>query len=151
MRELSGRFFLLGISRIYETEPVGAPGSPRFLNAAALLRSRLPPRTLKLRHLRPLEARLGRERGDDPNAPRTIDIDLALHGDRVLELPEAGIELPDPAVLRHAHLALPLADLDPRFRHPTDGRTLGEIAEALAAAADVRRRDDLDPLDAASA
>lgn len=150
VRELARRFPLLRVSRIYETDPVGAPDSPRFLNAAVLLRSTLAPRNLKLGHLRPLEARLGRRRGGDSNAPRTIDIDLALHGDRVLELPEAGIELPDPGILRHAHLALPLADLAPEFRHPTDGRTLREIAEALAVVARVRPRDDLVPLDAAS-
>lgn len=150
VRELARRFPLLRVSRVWETAPVGFPGSPPFLNAAVLVRSGIPPRELKFEHLRPIEAHLGRARRDDPNAPRTIDIDLVLYGERVLALPEAGIELPDPGILRHAHLALPLADLAPEFEHPADGRTLREIAEALGAGAKVRTRDDLGPLDPAA-
>lgn len=128
---------------MYESEPVGAPGTPRFLNAAARIETGIAPGVLKLEHLRPLEASLGRRRGDDPNTPRTIDIDICLVGDAVLADPEAGLEIPDPQIRTHAHVARPLADLDPERRHPVTGESLRAIAARLARSADLRRRDDI--------
>lgn len=131
------------MSPVYESEPVGAPGTPSFLNAVAWIETDVPPVTLKLEHLRPLEALLGRRRGDDPNAPRTIDIDIALVGDLVLADAEAGLEIPDPDVRTRAHVARPLADLDPERRHPVTGEPLRAIAARLAASSNLHRRDDV--------
>lgn len=142
-RRLAERFPGLTASRVYETAPAGEPGGtapagPTFLNAAVRFVTRLSAAELKHRVLRPLEAELGRVRTADRNAPRTIDLDIALYGDRVLDDPETGLRIPDPDIPGRAHLALPLADLDPDRRHPLTGRTLADHAAAFARAPGVR-------------
>ncbi|HEX4953641.1 MAG TPA: 2-amino-4-hydroxy-6-hydroxymethyldihydropteridine diphosphokinase [Thermoanaerobaculia bacterium] len=132
---LAGRSCLLAVSRIYETPAVGAPDAPAFWNAAALIDTDLAPLALKLELLRPLEAEAGRVRTADRNAPRTLDLDLVLYGDLVLADLERGLVIPDPDLLRFAHVALPVAELDPDRPHPQTGEPLGEIARRLAAAA----------------
>jgi 2-amino-4-hydroxy-6-hydroxymethyldihydropteridine diphosphokinase len=124
------------ISRVYQSvalDPDGQPlDQPAFLNAAVLLETDLPPVALKLTVLRPLEARLGRIRTADKYAPRPIDLDIALYGDLILEDAAHQITIPDPAITTRAHLALPLADLAPDFRHPLSGETLAGIAARFA-------------------
>ncbi len=119
---------VVATSRIYRSKPVGAPGTPDFLNAAVLVRTDLSPPELR-RVLRGIEADLGRIRGPDPNAPRTIDLDLLLHGDLVEDF--GGWEVPDPNLARHPHVALPAADVAPELRHPIEGTTLEELARRL--------------------
>jgi len=119
---------------------------PRFLNAALEITSHLEPGELKYGVLRTVESRLGRERSGDRNAPRTIDLDLALFGDRIISNREAALELPDPDILRHAHVILPLADLSPYRRHPETGRTLAEIASGFGADCGVRLAPACDEL-----
>lgn len=135
---LAERLRLRAVSRVYETEPVGAPGAPPFLNAAVLIETNLAPRALKQDVLRPLEARLGRVRTGDPNAPRTVDVDVALYDELILEDPVNRITLPDPEILTRAHVALPLADLAPDWRHPVTGETLAAIAARFAGSPGVR-------------
>ena len=137
-RRLAARFPGLAASRLYATEPVGAPGAPPFLNAAVAIVTALPLVELRDRVLRPLEAELGRVRGADRNAPRPIDLDIAFCGPRVVRDPETGIEVPDPEIVACAHLALPLADLAPDAVHPLDGRTLTAIAAVFEGAPGVR-------------
>lgn len=98
------------VSGVYESEPYGAPGTPRFLNAAVRARTALSPGTLRAR-LRAIEAELGRRRGRDPNAPRPIDLDIAIYGEQVIDDPAAGLRIPDPQIRERAYLALPLADI----------------------------------------
>ncbi|MGI6375764.1 MAG: 2-amino-4-hydroxy-6-hydroxymethyldihydropteridine diphosphokinase [Anaerolineae bacterium] len=131
---------LWALSRVYETAPVGAAGQPRYLNGAALLDTALAPGALK-EALRAIEARLGRVRVRDRYAARTIDLDIILYGDRRLLL--QGRRIPDPELLRVAHIALPLADLSPGHRHPETGQRLADLAAAWASA-DVTIRYDLD-------
>ena len=126
------------VSSVYETDPVGRIDQPRFLNAALLARTTLTPEELKLGLLRPIEARLGRVRTSDRNAPRTIDLDIALFGDLVVDDPASGIQIPDPDIERRAHLALPLADLAPGFVHPANGCTLASLARPFADSPGVR-------------
>ena len=131
-------------SRVFETEPVGAPQDPWFLNAAAAIATELHPRELKFEVLRPLEVKLGRQRTTDRNAPRTIDLDIAMYGDRVISDSAARLEIPDPNILTTSHIALPLADLEPFMLHPLEGRTLKEIADALVAGPAVRLVSGMD-------
>jgi 2-amino-4-hydroxy-6-hydroxymethyldihydropteridine diphosphokinase len=138
VRLLGGRVRRLRASRVYRSAPVGSTGQPDFLNAAVLLETDLAPRDLKFDILRAIERQLGRVRGGDKYAARTIDLDIALYGDRILDDPAGGLIVPDPAVLSQAHVALPLADLDPAFVHPLSGETLGHIAARLAKTVDVR-------------
>jgi 2-amino-4-hydroxy-6-hydroxymethyldihydropteridine diphosphokinase len=135
---LAARLPILGVSRVYESEAVGAPGAPPFLNAAVLVETDLPPAALKRQVLRRVEAALGRVRTADRNAPRPIDLDLVLYGDLVVEDAEDGLTLPDPEITARGHLALPLADLAPQARHPATGETFGAIAARLARASSIR-------------
>ena len=91
-----------------------------------------------------LEARLGRHRTSDPNAPRTIDIDVAIWGDETISDPQAGLRVPDPDIGRMAHLAFPLRDLAPEFVHPALGASLGELADALRDEPGIQVRLDVD-------
>lgn len=140
---------LLAHSAAYETPPVGNPQDPPFLNAAAVLETPLSAAELKAQVLGPLEDRLGRRRTADPNAPRTIDVDISLFNDQVLQLGKRRI--PDPEILRFPHIAVPLADVAPAYRHPETGETLAEIARRVRALSGlpIRRRDDVLPVPAA--
>ncbi len=140
------KFPIRAASRVYETAPIDAagavdPGQPAFLNAAVLITTDKPPDEIKFKILRFLETMLGRVRTADKFAPRTIDLDIALYGDRVIEGPR--LTLPDPDILTRAHVALPLADLAPDFRHPVTGQTLAAIAASFADAGGITVRDDL--------
>lgn len=130
-----------GASPIYEADPVGNPGMPRFLNAAVRITTDLSPGELKFEVIRPLERRLGRVRTADPNAPRTIDIDIAAVQGLVVD--QDDLRLPDPEISTRAHLAVPLADVAPEFRHPDLGITLGEIAAPFRHESGLAKRDDV--------
>ncbi len=129
VRMLAGRCTVLDVSPVYETAPVGTQPQPRYLNAAVRLVTPLEAEALKTQVLLPIEAALHRERSADKFAPRTIDLDIALFDDAVLTLGTRAI--PDPDMLRYAHVAVPLADLAPERLHPVTGQTLRAIADAL--------------------
>lgn len=120
---------VLAVSPVYVTPAVGADGrraaQPAFSNAAICIETELDPFTLRGK-LRALEAAMGRVRTADKFAPRPIDLDIAFYGDRVLEV--AGKVIPDPDVLRFAHVAVPLADIAGDWVHPQTGQTLADIA-----------------------
>jgi 2-amino-4-hydroxy-6-hydroxymethyldihydropteridine diphosphokinase len=148
VRLLAAHGRLLAVSAVFETVPVGNPDDPLFFNAAVALQTALSPDELKQQVLASIEQRLGRQRSADPNAPRTIDIDLSLYDDAILALGTR--QIPDPDILRFAHVAAPLADLAPAYRHPQTGETLATIAQRVGAAAcqtSLRRRSDVALLD----
>ena len=131
------------VSGVWESEPHGAPGTPRFLNAAVRLATRLQPLELKAL-LRRIEADLGRRRAGDRNAPRPIDLDIAIFGSRVIDDPEGGLRIPDPEVPLRAYLALPLAEVGADAIHPLTGKPLAEIAATVDLGAEPPRRLALD-------
>jgi 2-amino-4-hydroxy-6-hydroxymethyldihydropteridine diphosphokinase len=141
-RLLAERLGVVGASQVFETAPVGVGEPFLFLNAAIEVHADMTPRELKFEVLRPLERRLGRIRTADRNAPRTIDVDISLFGQRILRDTEAGIEIPDPEILTSAHVAIPLADLAPERIHPVTGQRLREIAGELDGRT-IRSRPDL--------
>jgi 2-amino-4-hydroxy-6-hydroxymethyldihydropteridine diphosphokinase len=114
------------VSPLYETDPVGPP-QPRYLNLVAEVETQLPPREL-LQGLLAIEKALGRERRERWG-PRTIDLDLLLYGELVLE--EEGLEVPHPRLHQRAFVLVPLCDLVPQGRHPRLGRTFAELLAAL--------------------
>jgi len=124
---------LKAISSLYRTAPVGLKHQPDFINAVVALDTRLGPREL-LDELFALEARFGRVRepGSVKNAPRTLDLDLLLHGDSVLNDPT--LILPHPRMHERAFVLAPLAEIAPNLIVP--GR--GPIADLLAACAGQR-------------
>lgn len=132
---------VMAVSAAYETDPVGNPDDPTFLNAALILETPLDPLALKATVLRRVEDQLGRQRTDDPNAPRTFDADISLFNDEVLDIGQRRI--PDPEILRYAHIAVPLAEVAPGYRHPETGETLAEIAARLSIDTRLIRRGDV--------
>jgi 2-amino-4-hydroxy-6-hydroxymethyldihydropteridine diphosphokinase len=108
------------VSSLYDTEPLGETDQPNFLNAVARLHTDLSARQL-LWNLQLIERRLGRVRGKRWG-PRTIDLDLLLYGDVVME--EPGLRVPHPELMRRAFVLVPLLELEPGLVHPETGRTL---------------------------
>jgi 2-amino-4-hydroxy-6-hydroxymethyldihydropteridine diphosphokinase len=139
VRQLAKRCRLLAVSPVYETQPVGTTDQPSFLNAAVIVRTGFTASELKSQVLQDIERGLGRVRTEDKNAPRSIDLDIPLFNADVLELGRRRI--PDPEMLQFPHIAMPLADLEPEYRHPETGQTLREIAKGLPDAGLVRRDD----------
>ncbi len=139
VRRLAAQCRLLAVSPVYETPPVGKTNQPNFLNAAVLVETDLRAAELKNQVLQPIEGELGRVRTADKNVPRTMDLDISLFNDGVFELGHRHI--PDPEILQFPHIARPLADLAPQYRHPETGRTLQEIAQSLPEGGLIRRSD----------
>ncbi len=139
VRRLAQRCQLLAVSRAYESAPVGNDGGPNFINGAVLLATDLAAEELKGRVLLEIEAALGRLRTADKNAPRTIDLDISLFNDQVLEI--GSRHIPEPDILKHAHVAQPLADLAPHYRHPETAQSLLDIARSLPDQGLVHRPD----------
>jgi 2-amino-4-hydroxy-6-hydroxymethyldihydropteridine diphosphokinase len=138
---LAERTDLVAVSPVYETAPVGKEDQANFLNAAVVLRTRHSAAALKREVLSEIEQTLGRVRTEDKNAPRTIDLDIALFDYAVLAV--GGRHIPDPDIEAYAHLAVPLADVAPYYVHPESGRALQEIAASLLRTG-MRLRPDVD-------
>ena len=114
-------------SSLYRTAPVGIVDQPSFINAVALLETKLPPETL-LDALLDIEARFGRVRAEK-DGPRTLDLDLLLYDDQFIDLPR--LTLPHPRLHLRAFVLQPLAEITPDLIIP--GR--GPIAAWLPAVA----------------
>ncbi len=113
------------VSRFFESAPVGGPpGSPDFFNAAVVACTDLPPQELRT-ELRHIESVLGRQRTEDRNAPRTIDLDIAYYGD--VEAEFDGWQLPDPSAATAPHVAIPIADVAPSFVDPVSEKTAYDL------------------------
>lgn len=100
---------VLAVSATFETAPVGPAGQQNYFNAAAALSTSLAPHAL-LDHLLAIEQARGRVRRERWG-PRTLDLDLLLHGDTVLDDPH--LTLPHPRMLERAFVLAPLADIAP--------------------------------------
>ncbi len=138
IRLLGGKVEILSTSTVYEAAPVNARDTPIFLNAAVSIDTDLNPVDLKVEVLRPIEAQLGRIRTRDRNAPRTIDLDLTLYRDLIVDDVKNNMVLPDPEILQRAHVALPMADLAGEALHPVTGSNFGMIARRFKGDASIR-------------
>lgn len=108
---------LVNISSTWKSQPVGTQG-PDFLNAAVLALTPLSAEELKNQILRPVEASLGRERTSDPNAPRTIDLDILIFDGEII----------DADLWEYAHTCVPVAEILPDYLHPLTGEPLNQYA-----------------------
>ena len=113
------------VSTLRETAPVGYVEQPPFLNGAALLETDLSPRDV-LDRLLAVERALGRTRDGPRWGPRTIDLDLLVHGAEVVD--EPGLRVPHPRLAERRFVLEPLAELDPGLVVPG----LGPVAALLA-------------------
>lgn len=132
MRLLREKVTVNTFSTIWETEAVGTSG-PRFLNAAAWVSTPLSAEELKTRVLAEIEQSLGRVRTSDKYAPRTIDLDVIVFDEQVV----------DANLWTRDFLALPFAELRPDLEQPGEGRTLNQIAQAMRASSTAIPRLDL--------
>ena len=123
---LSTIFSSITVSRWYETEPVGVGLQPLFLNGAAVGRTTLSAREL-LDTLLAIERERGRER-PFRNAPRTLDLDLVLFGDRVID--EPGLSVPHPRFRERQFVLGPLSEIAPDMIDPVTGRTVQELLDS---------------------
>jgi len=122
-RALRERFGPVLLSPVYRTGAVGFDG-PDFLNAAAVIETHLDPLALDA-WLHALEDAHGRDRSGPRFGDRTLDVDLVLFDDLVLEGP-GNLRIPRPD-LRHAFVLRPLVDLVPGYVEPVSGQTLAAL------------------------
>jgi 2-amino-4-hydroxy-6-hydroxymethyldihydropteridine diphosphokinase len=131
---------VVAYSQVYQNPAVGPNPQDDFLNAAILIETELSAEMIRM-YLRQIEAELGRVRTADKYAPRTIDLDLCLLNNQVLKTDHYVI--PDPDLLKRAHLAVPIAELAPEFCHPVTGETLRTIADRLQPETKLSLRSDV--------
>jgi 2-amino-4-hydroxy-6-hydroxymethyldihydropteridine diphosphokinase len=117
---------VVAVSQLRETDPVGVVDQPRFLNGAVAVQTELSPREL-LDSLLAIERELGRSRDGERWGPRTVDLDLLVFGDLVVD--EPGLRVPHPRLHERAFALEPLAELDPSLEVPG----CGPVSELIAA------------------
>lgn len=130
---------VVAISSVYETEPVGAPeGSGSFLNAVVLIDTTLTVHTLLDRALA-IEDAFERERSE-PGAPRTLDVDIIVVGDRVAD--DDSLKLPHPRAHERGFVLVPWFEIDPEGEIPGHGF----VADLLAGVdtSGVTKREDVE-------
>ncbi len=140
LADLRTAYGALELSPVYESAAVGFTGEP-FLNLVAAFDTDQSIEAVDA-ELSRIEERHGRVRGDERFAPRTLDIDLLLFGDCVLQQP--GLTVPRDEILEYAFVLKPLADLAGAQRHPVSGLTFAELwgafndsAQSLTRVADI--------------
>ena len=118
----------LRVSTFHDTAPVGVGPQPTFLNATAVGETSLAARAL-LDTLLAVERDLGRER-PFPGAPRTVDLDLILYGDAVIDEAPSLI-VPHPRFRERRFVLEPLAEIAPDWHDPVTGQTIEELVRNL--------------------
>ena len=126
---------VVSISSFFETEPVEFTDQPWFLNCAVSLETNQSPQQLMQTALQ-IERDMGRVR-DQNKGPRTIDIDILLFGNIVIDSPE--LTIPHPAMHQRRFVLEPLAEIAPDIEHPVLKKTIRELHEELPAGQVVRK------------
>jgi 2-amino-4-hydroxy-6-hydroxymethyldihydropteridine diphosphokinase len=117
---------LLAISSWYLTAPIGPP-QPDYVNACATIETSLTPLEL-LSALQSIEAEFGRVRQEVWGA-RTLDLDLLLYGDRIINLPT--LQIPHPHMYDRAFVIVPLAQIAPDLIEPQSGKSIVTLSKQL--------------------
>jgi len=130
---------VIAVSSFYETEPVEFTAQAWFLNCAVKLETTQTPEKL-MANLLHLEQQMGRQRTQE-KGPRTIDIDILMIGDLILNSP--GLTVPHPAMHQRRFVLEPFAEIAPKARHPISQKTIqelkNELNDALPAGSEVRK------------
>ena len=119
---------VLRVSPVYETEPQDLKNQPWFLNLVAGVQTGLFPMQL-LTRVRRIERELGRKRTVD-KGPRSIDIDILLYGESVIDSQD--LVVPHPRMTERRFVLQPLADLAPDLRHPVLRRSVKELLAGVS-------------------
>jgi 2-amino-4-hydroxy-6-hydroxymethyldihydropteridine diphosphokinase len=128
---------IIAASSSYETEPVEFIDQPWFLNSAVALETTKTPQEL-IRAILRIEAEMGRQRLQN-KGPRTIDIDILLFGDTILDSPQ--LTIPHPAMHHRRFVLEPLAEIAPGVLHPVLKKTICELRDAVPRGQVVRKID----------
>lgn len=137
--QLAARYDTLRVSPAYRNAAVGFTGDD-FVNLAIEIITTQPVREL-LRDLHAVEEACGRARLAPRWAPRSMDLDVLLYGDLVVNEPD--LKLPRPDLVKRAYMLKPMVDLAPDLRHPTLGTTLRELWRSFDSTAFVLTPIDL--------
>jgi 2-amino-4-hydroxy-6-hydroxymethyldihydropteridine diphosphokinase len=127
---------LLRRSAVYETTPLGMPGAGAFYNMALALESRLAPPDL-LAACKDHERSQGRDPEDSHYRDRTIDIDILLAGDWVIDSP--GLTVPHPRLCERGFVLVPLFEIAPKLVHPLENATIARLLSRLKGNEQIRR------------
>ena len=126
---------IVSVSSFYETEPVEFTNQAWFLNCVVALETEEAPEQLMAAILG-IEQSMGRKR-IQRKGPRTIDIDILLAGETILDSP--ALTIPHPAMHQRRFVLQPLAEIAPDLRHPVLKKTTRELLEALPVGQEVRK------------
>jgi 2-amino-4-hydroxy-6-hydroxymethyldihydropteridine diphosphokinase len=118
---------ITGLSTFYQSESLGNPDHPPFINGVCAIETDLTPGPLKFDVLRVVEASVGRVRSDDKNAPRPLDLDILMYHDLCTN--EAGLQIPDSDIVDRPFIYVPLLELCPSLILPGMNRPLSEMVD----------------------
>ncbi len=130
LRLLSASVEVKSLSTVYRTRPIGGSEHASYYNCVVEIETHLGPARLKYDVLRGIERKLGRVRSGDRNAARTIDLDLLLYGDLVVD--REGLTLPDPDIQKRPFLLAGLAEIAPELRLPGTALPVQELARSVS-------------------
>ncbi len=128
---------LMGVSLLYETEPVRGetdPGDGWFLNGVIQIKTDITPKSL-LAILQEIERSLGRDE-ENRSGPRTIDLDILFYGERVIK--EPGLTIPHPRLHGRRFVLMPLNELDPLWVHPILKQSVDQLLREVKDPAQVQ-------------
>lgn len=127
---------VISVSSFYETEPVEFPDQAWFLNCAIAFETNETPHELMTAIL-DIEQKMGRQRLQK-KGPRTIDIDILLFDDAVLDTPQ--LTIPHPAMANRRFVLEPMAEIAAELRHPLLNKSVNELLAELPKGQEVQKR-----------
>lgn len=127
IRALSVAFGDITLSSIYETDAVGFVGES-FYNLIVRFRSELPAKQIA-KQLKQIELEHGRDQHSQKFSPRTLDLDLILYGDEIIN--EGRLQIPRDEIERYAFVLEPLAEIAGSEKHPISGKTYNELWQSF--------------------
>lgn len=132
VRLLRERCSVNAVSSVYQTPPYGNHDQPDFLDVVVIIHTPMTPLVFKLDVLRVIEQQLGRVR-PSPNkyGPLTLDMDILLWGDSVMDYGDKPWHIPHNGLLENAADLIPVVELAPDLIHPETGERLAQIAARL--------------------
>ena len=136
LARLSKRVDIKGISTFYKTTPILGKDQDDYFNGVWQISTSMPPEKLKFDVLRKIEQELHRNRESDKYASRTIDLDILLFGDLIIQ--EDNLTIPDPDIYKRSFIAFPLSELNPDLIMPDTKKPLVDLLSALS-------KDDMIP------